>query len=129
MAKQRVRWTTLDFIANLLAHSAEQRLTVCTRFYTQAPLLKAGLVESRSAADTPWLAHAWAVDELWRNWLLDRDQLDASLSSCARLLTLRTLGLEAVAEPAVCKLLKHTPATTPELTRLRLILQGPHGAG
>lgn len=128
----------IDLIANLLATDIEQRLVVCGRFNPDSPLIKAKVLESLGTPDTPWLARPWCVDELWRNWLLGRDELDATLACCARLMVPRALTLDETAEPETLeqlrKLLSKVTANearhdAPRTARLRLLLQGSHGAG
>ncbi|MFL6623150.1 MAG: ATP-binding protein [Sulfurifustis sp.] len=118
---------TLDLIANLLARSAAERVVVCSRFHSAAPLLRAGVFLAQSGADTPALARAWRVDELWRQWLLGDADVAAYVGECARLVTPPRTDLDQLPlEPATRALLRHAARAAPPL---RLLLHGPHGAG
>jgi hypothetical protein len=122
---------TLDLIANLLARNPGERLAVCARLSEGAPLLRTGLLVHQGTADTPPLALAWRVDDLWRSWLLGVEGIGAHIGGGARIVTPATQDLEqlAVETQNRVRLRQAVEAKTQRGVPLRLALTGPHGAG
>lgn len=122
---------SVDLIANLLATTAAGRLQVCGRFAGSAPLQHFGFLNRIAGLDPPPLGRMWRIDDLWRKWLLAERDFDACLGEHARLLPptgprLHDLPLgdsvHALLGSAVKARYEHGMP-------LRVLLQGPHGAG
>jgi len=118
---------SLDFIANLLAVDASQRLAVCARFARNAPLSAHGLLAPVGEGTRSLLAQDWRVDAVWRSWLLQGDIADVLELGAPERLPRETLQTLAV-EPATRTLLEQACQLAGTLP-LRLCLHGEHGAG
>jgi MoxR-like ATPase len=122
---------TLDLIGNLLARDAGERLAVCARFASTAPLVRSGLIEPQGNAETPVLARGWRVDEMWRKWLVGDDDVGAELVGGAQFITPATPTLDQLPleEETHALVRRAVAASAASHSPLRLLLQGPHGAG
>ena len=118
---------SLDFIANLLAVDAAQRLAVCARFARNAPLVMHGLVAVCGEGPRSPLAQDWRIDPVWRAWLMRSDMADALEPGQQPGVAPQTLQTLAV-EPETRLLLEQACQLAGTLP-LRLCLHGEHGAG
>lgn len=118
---------SLDFMANLLAIDASQRLAVCARFGRNAPLVWHGLLASAGDGARSPLAQDWRVDAVWRTWLLQGDLADVLPPTRRESVPRETLQTLAV-EPATRTLLEQACELAAAVP-LRLCLHGEHGAG
>lgn len=64
------RRPTTDLIANLLARDMQERLAVCARLQANSALARFAMLALIGNSDTPPLARAWRIDDVWRNWML-----------------------------------------------------------
>lgn len=121
---------TFDLIANLLARNPEERLAISMRFWSAAPLRNFGLLVAQGTTDRSQLGQPWRIDDLWFQWLIGDGDIDVDLAS-VMLVTPMIGGIEQVPiEPAVQERISRAIASRHEQTfPLRLLLQGPHGAG
>ena len=116
---------SIDLIANLLATDTLQRLEVCARFRADTPLLHFDMLVSTQQGDVASLARSYRLDEPWLRYLLGEEAFDPQLADCARFVVPQPMdpdtGVAASVTPL--RLLAERPV------RVRLLLQGPHGAG
>jgi AAA+ superfamily predicted ATPase len=119
-----------DLLANLLCASVDERVGLLARLAPRAPLIRSGVVELRDSV-APLIARPLALEPIWRNFLLDRDELDPRLARFARLLHPGGRGIdEACAEPHVVEAVKDLArGATAGRGSLRLVLSGPDGSG
>jgi AAA+ superfamily predicted ATPase len=121
----------IDLIANLLCADVDERLALVSRFDPAAPLVRFGVLAWRPADDVPLLARPLALDALWRNYFLGRDELDPQLARCARIVPNGRDGIDGTFVEV------HVRSAAKAVTRdaasgkgdVRLVLLGPHGAG
>jgi hypothetical protein len=118
---------SLDFMANLLAVDASQRLAVCARFGRNAPLIAHSLLAGVGDGTRSPLAQDWRVDAVWRTWLLQGDLADVLAPTQCQSVPRETLQTLAV-EPATRTLLEQACELAAAVP-LRLCLHGEHGAG
>ena len=121
----------IDLIANLLCASVDGRVALLARFDSGSPLMRSGVLELRTPPGPPLGASPLALDALWRNFLLGRDELDPQLARFARLNTPGDHGIDgACIEPPLVDVVKDlTRAAVAGKGSLRLVLTGPNGSG
>ena len=118
---------SLDLIANLLAVNPIQRIGVCARFASTAPLRLHRLLTGVHEPSRAPLAQAWRADPIWRAWMLQSGLADALDRPVPAPETPATRDM-LVLEPAVRLLLEQACALAARLP-LRLWLHGEHGTG
>src|SRR5262249_7349060 len=122
---------SIDLLANLLCPGIDERLALLERFNPCAPLVRSLVVQCGVPAETPLLARPLALDALWRNFLLGRDELDPQLARFARLTGAGERGIDAVGiEPRIVATVKRfARRAVAGKGSLRLALSGPNGSG
>jgi AAA+ superfamily predicted ATPase len=120
---------TLDLLASLLGANADERARLLGRLRPNTPLN--AILDFAGPAEAPLLARPLVLGAPWRNFLLDRDELDPALSRFARLLSPGPGGIDQTqAEPSVLAAVKDLARdAVAGKGNLRMILIGPHGAG
>jgi AAA+ superfamily predicted ATPase len=121
---------SIDLIANLLCANIDERIALFESFGPQSPLVKNGVLEWNST-EISLIARPLVLDELWRNYIFGREELDPKLARFARLLSPGGVGIDsALVEPGVAEIVKAAALEAVSGTgRVRLLLIGPHGAG
>ena len=113
-----------DLIANLLCTSASERLQMLVRFEADSPLMRHGLLLWCKDAGGSDIAQPLRVSREWIDVLTGRStfhtkQAAEMISACER----------AAIDPDVAVLVEPLLREARAGRTLRLILQGPHGAG
>ena len=116
---------TPDLIANLLCTSTLERLQLMQRFAANASLFKHGVLQWCGNVDNPDLARPVRIARAWLDVLARRDVAAHDSDTDA------TIEIERAAiDPEVAARVESLVQKATRFERpIRLVLQGPHGAG